>query len=167
VNGGNPFIRCRFVATLWRYNGRTRIDLLVAQVSNLRHFLQSTPERRSALLLGEGSQPVTFILWQEVAAPRAARLLFSINVNALQLCARIIAEVSAFGNDRVSQAHLLSGQEEVVVWHGHNRLGRCRILNVNTFLIDPDDHDRMLCQTLASIRELAHLHKSDYREIVV
>ena len=31
-------------------------------------FNQSTPERRSALLLDEGSQPVTFILWQEARA---------------------------------------------------------------------------------------------------
>jgi hypothetical protein len=31
-------------------------------------FNQSTPERRSALLLDEGSQPVTFTLWQEVRA---------------------------------------------------------------------------------------------------
>ncbi|HTP09450.1 MAG TPA: hypothetical protein VMP08_14445 [Anaerolineae bacterium] len=47
---------------------------------DLRWFNQSTPERRSALLLDEGSQPVTFVLWQEVAAQSAARLLLSINV---------------------------------------------------------------------------------------
>jgi hypothetical protein len=77
-----------------RNNGRTRIDLLVAQDIILRYFLQLTPERRSALLLGEGSQPVTFILWQEVAAQSAARLLLSINVIYIKLCARIIAELS-------------------------------------------------------------------------
>jgi hypothetical protein len=35
---------------------------------DLQNFNQSTPERRSALLLDEGFQPVTFILWQEVCA---------------------------------------------------------------------------------------------------
>jgi hypothetical protein len=57
------------------------------RISALSRFNQSTPERRSALLLGEGSQPVTFILWQEVAAQSAARLLLSINVRMIQLSA--------------------------------------------------------------------------------
>jgi len=35
---------------------------------DLQRFNQSTPERRSALLLDEGLQPVTFILWQEICA---------------------------------------------------------------------------------------------------
>jgi hypothetical protein len=62
---------------------------------DLRWINQSTPERRSALLLDEGSQPVAFTLWQEVAA-FAARLLLSINVirNYVALHAVVCADYS-------------------------------------------------------------------------
>jgi hypothetical protein len=71
----------------FRNNGRTRIDLLVAQDVILRYFLQSTPERRSALLLDEGSQPVTFILWQEVAAVCRAPTPLDQRHHSLVVCA--------------------------------------------------------------------------------
>jgi hypothetical protein len=44
-----------------------------------RAFNQSTPERRSALLLAEGSQPVTFILWQEVRAYSSRSMSSTLN----------------------------------------------------------------------------------------
>lgn len=46
-------------------NGPTRIDLVVGQDVILPHVLQSTPERRSALLADEGSQPVTLNFWRQ------------------------------------------------------------------------------------------------------
>ena len=52
----------------FRDNGRTWNDLDRAGFNPAATFNQSTPERRSALLLVEGSQPMTFNLWQEVRA---------------------------------------------------------------------------------------------------
>ncbi len=85
----------------FRDNGRTRINLVVGQdvfpqkVGDfvLLYILQSTPERRSALLLDEGLQPVAFTLWQEVCAYSSRS-----NVSFIKLCARIIAELEKLSN---------------------------------------------------------------------